>query len=248
MRLLTQSVGFELRLFFLLFVFCVGCSHAEPTPKSISTLQQKSAGNQPSVPWGGLDVATSGVPLGDASQVLVMLHGYGASREDLMPLAAQFRGESRAFVFANAPVELPSGGKAWWTSDAQFMDAERQVVLLVKFLNESYPEAQVSIGGFSQGATLASALIPHSELAIEHLVLYSPELFLDAAQLPENIQPFVFLSHGRSDNVLPFAGSRRLQEMLTRKGCKVNWHAFDGGHTITAELIDATREQLDGRQ
>jgi len=43
---------------------------------------------------------------------------------------------------------------------------------------------------------------------------------------------------------LPFADSKRLHEILERKGIQTNWLPFDDGHTITTELLDATRDQL----
>jgi phospholipase/carboxylesterase len=67
---------------------------------------------------------------------------------------------------------------------------------------------------------------------------------IDAASINPATNIRVLLAHGQGDSVLPFEDSKRLNEMLVRKRVATNWNPFDGGHTITTEILDATRDQL----
>ena len=54
----------------------------------------------------------------------------------------------------------------------------------------------------------------------------------------------VFLAHGRTDPVLPFSGSERMQAELAAAANQVTWHPFDGGHEIPAEVVAALNQFL----
>ena len=54
----------------------------------------------------------------------------------------------------------------------------------------------------------------------------------------------MFLAHGRDDEILPFSGSQQLRDDLVSKGFTVDWYPFDGGHTLTPEMLLASREFL----
>ena len=47
----------------------------------------------------------------------------------------------------------------------------------------------------------------------------------------------VFLAHGRSDPMLPFAVADRFRKKLQAAGVKVTWFPFDGGHEIPAAVV-----------
>jgi len=59
----------------------------------------------------------------DFDAVVIVCHGFGASENDLAPLAGQLLPAMRShrvkMVFPQAPVELGHGGYAWWPLDLQ---------------------------------------------------------------------------------------------------------------------------------
>ncbi|WDQ14940.1 alpha/beta hydrolase [Rhodopirellula sp. P2] len=229
----------------LLFLTSLGCS--EPVVSRSDVLDNTSgstAVNESDPPWGGLKIQSSGISLDDADQIVVLLHGYGATDADLTPLAEYIGGDKRAFVFPAAPIPVDGGGLAWATTEQELETAHARLASLVRFASRTYPDAEIAVGGFSQGATVSSMLLSDASLPIRHLILYSPALAIDAESLgpARNIQ--VLLAHGRGDQVLPFDDAKRLHEMLERKGVVTNWHPFNDGHTITTEVLDATRDQL----
>ena len=229
----------------LILATAIGCSQSSSDRNDvIDNPQQATAATAVGTPWGGLRKQTAGVPLEEADQIVVLLHGYGATEFDLVPLAEYIGGDSRAFVFPAAPYSVGGGGLAWATTEEELATTRAKLASLVLFASQTYPNAEISIGGFSQGATVSSMLLADSTLPIRHLILYSPALAIDLSSIESRHSIRVLLAHGKSDDVLPLADSKRLHEMLERVGIEVNWLPFDGGHTITTELLDATRDQL----
>jgi phospholipase/carboxylesterase len=62
---------------------------------------------------------------------------------------------------------------------------------------------------------------------------------LSALAAPHPSKPSVFVSHGRQDQVLSFAGAERACQMLERHGYPIEFHPFDGGHQIPNEVTSA---------
>lgn len=238
----------ELNLRIIAFLLClvtIGCS--EPTGSQGVPLQGQAGSTveiDSNIPWGGLKVQFSGAPLENAKQIVVLLHGYGANESDLVSLAEYIGGDSRAFVFPAAPVAIGDGGLAWATKEEELITARARVAALVRFVAKRYPDAEIAVGGFSQGATVSSLLLSDGRLPIRHLILYSPALAVDGASIKAGRGMRVLLAHGRSDEVLSFQDSERLRQILESKGITTNWYPFNGGHTITTELLDETRKQL----
>jgi predicted esterase len=47
----------------------------------------------------------------------------------------------------------------------------------------------------------------------------------------------LFIAHGRSDDVLPFDGTRDIADALRRGGANVRFRPFDGDHQIDPESL-----------
>ncbi|HEX3851511.1 MAG TPA: hypothetical protein VHW01_11125, partial [Polyangiaceae bacterium] len=195
----------------------------------------------------------------------VLMHGYGAPGTDLVSLwrALTVPKEVR-FVFPEAPLELGFGGRAWWPIDmarlqdrfgkegaARLIDevpagidnARAAVLELLAALERDFaalPE-QIVIGGFSQGAMLATDTVlrstrPFGGLAIMSGTLVSHSEWL--ALMPARQGLPVLQSHGRADPVLPFAIAERLRDELSAAGMPVEFTPFNGGHGIPGPVLD----------
>lgn len=135
--------------------------------------------------WGPLSAVITGPGLGEeASQTVVLLHGYGAPGTDLVGLASQIRTKEKTrFIFFQAPQVLPGmagpdPGRAWWHIDMMALQVARmtgQDEMLAVQIPEGLDEARQALddaftalegqlgfawestflGGFSQGAMLA---------------------------------------------------------------------------------------------
>lgn len=211
---------------------------------------------------------------------LVLCHGYGAGGEDLVPLGAELLASRPALasrvrcVFPAAPLSLEAfgmwGSRAWWHLDVARLLERRDLERLMEETPEGLPAARrmldgllaelatgtglplsrTVLGGFSQGAMLATDVALRAETGPAGLCILSgavvcrPEWQTHA---PRRAGLPVFQSHGRFDDILPFEGGERLRHLLEGAGLAVDSHSFDGPHTIPADSVDALARFLEQR-
>jgi phospholipase/carboxylesterase len=210
---------------------------------------------------------------GGTGPVVVLMHGFGAPGTDLVPLWRELSvPQAVRFVFPEAPLELGFDGRAWWHIDMARLqdrftpgvaerlmaevpdgiDAARSAVLsLLDALERDFsaqPETVV-IGGFSQGAMLATDIVLRSTREFGGLAVLSGTVISHAEWLP--LMPArrglpVLQSHGRADPVLPFAIAERLRDELTAAGLPVEFVAFNGGHGIPGPALSGLTKLIAG--
>ena len=187
---------------------------------------------------------------------------------ELCQLAPELAGAT-AFVFPEAPESLEGlglwGGRAWWPISLEALESYARGAqrpdnrgeepeglaharrLLLKMLEEFSAASGLAydrmvLGGFSQGAMLTTDVALALDEPPAGLVILSGTLLSESswrkraarrAGLP------VFQSHGRQDPLLPYALAEALRDLLTGAGLSVDFHAFDGEHTIAAEVLEA---------
>ena len=202
---------------------------------------------------------------GGTGPVVVLLHGYGAPGTDLVPLWRELAVPHEVrFVFPEAPQELGFGGRAWWNIDMTRLqdrfdessaerltaevppgseEARNTIVNLLDALEKDHGvlPGQVIIGGFSQGAMLATDVVLRSARPFGGLAIMSGSIIARAEWLP--LMPArrglrVLQSHGRADQVLPFAVAEQLRDALTVAGLQVEFIPFNGGHAIPGSVLD----------
>lgn len=218
---------------------------------------------------------TDGAGGGDGP-VVVLLHGFGAPGDDLVPLGAAL-GLPRdvRFVFPAAPLSFSMGfgeSRAWWMIDMERLQRammlgqardlsgedpeglaparERLVALLddAERLLGAAPERTV-LGGFSQGAMLSCDVALRTGRPLAGLVLLSGTLLAASAWQPRMAARAglrVFMSHGRQDPLLPFSGSARLRDLLVEAGLGVEFVEFRGGHEIPGGVLARLQAFLRG--
>jgi len=208
---------------------------------------------------------------GGTGPVVVLLHGYGAPGTDLVPLWRELAVPHEVrFVFPEAPLELGFGGRAWWPIDmarlqdrfskaaAQRLiaevppgiDAARGALLeLLEALERDFgalPE-QTLLGGFSQGAMLATDTVLRTTRPFGGLALLSGTLICHDEWRPlmgaRKGLP-VLQSHGRADPVLPFEVAEQLRAELVAAGLPVEFIAFNGGHGIPGGVLEALTRSI----
>jgi predicted esterase len=90
--------------------------------------------------------------------------------------------------------------------------------------------ARIAIGGFSDGASYALSLGLGNGDLFGSVIAFSPGFM--APDKPRGLPP-IYISHGRKDPVLPIEKcSRRLVPQLQDAGYEVNYHEFDGPHSV----------------
>lgn len=196
----------------------------------------------------------------------VLLHGYGSSAERWAPFTQTIQWPAPGrFVFPQGPdvmvrTDGSGGGRAWWPLDLRSYIApgesapdlsngrpaglDRAALLVEDLLDNRAIVARgpVVLGGYSQGAMVASDVAFRSRVPLAALVVLSGTL-VDAPSWERHFSERrglpVFLAHGRQDKTLPFDTADRLRQKLEAAGIEVTWCPFDGGHEIPAAVVVA---------
>jgi predicted esterase len=161
-----------------------------------------------------------------AAPLALMLHGAGGYARRLASLL------SIANSFGVILLVPESRGSTWdairggFGPDVEFINR----ALDQTFTRCAIDRKKLAIGGFSDGATYALSLGLDNGSLFTHVMAFSPGFM--AARRPFG-KPRIFVSHGRSDTILPIdVTSRRIVPELEDAGYAVAYHEFDGPHTV----------------
>ena len=204
---------------------------------------------------------------GGDGPLVVLLHGFGAPGDDLVPLWRQLAVPSGTrFAFPEAPLDLGGGARAWWMIDierleralrsgelrdmsnetpAGLTEAHAKASAMLDELDQELAPSSLVLGGFSQGAMLACDLVLSTERQVSGLVLMSTTLLSEpewTLRMPKRSGLPVLMSHGRDDPLLPFALGERLRDLFVAAGLSVEWISFNGGHGIAPSVLDRLGE------
>ena len=180
---------------------------------------------------------------GPAAPLLVFLHGAtGTGRAHLRAVLAAV---DRYGVILVAP---DSRGPTWdliverrFGPDVAFLD--RVLDAVVDRVDAD--TGRFAIGGVSDGASYTLSIGLTNGDVLGTVLAFSPGFLV--APNPTG-EPRIFVSHGRSDPILPIdACSRSFVPSMRDAGYEVNFREFEGGHTVPPAISDAAvRWWLDG--
>jgi phospholipase/carboxylesterase len=196
-----------------------------------------------------MPVVRAGEPLDKARAAMILLHGRGASAQDIMTVAAELTQPGFAYLAPQA------AGSAWYpnpftapldTNEPYLSSALEVVETVLAMVEATIPAQRVILLGFSQGACLTL------EFAARHARRYGGVVGLSGGLIGPDGTPrdypvgfggtpsFLGCSdvdpHIRVDRVLE-AG-----EVFKRMGAAVTVRLYPGmGHTVNQDEIDAVR-------
>lgn len=135
-----------------------------------------------------------------------------------------------------AVVTPDSRGRTWdfllggYGPDIAFLDR----ALAYTFERVAIDPRRIALAGFSDGASYAlSAGLANGDL-FTHVMAFSPGFMSPPARVGK---PSVFVTHGKSDEVLPVSASRdQIVPQLKRWGHEVIYKEFEGGHALDPNL------------
>lgn len=179
----------------------------------------------------GLIYVPEGYGQMEEAPLALMLHGAGGdARAGLAPFLSL---ADEAGLVLLAP---QSRGKTWdvlvggYGPDVEFIDR----ALEQTFNRLRVDPRRLAAGGFSDGASYALSLSLTNGDLFTHVIAFSPGFMVPATRRGE---PFIFVSHGTRDDVLPIdRTSRKIVPRLERDGYEVRYREFEGGHTVPPEI------------
>lgn len=166
-----------------------------------------------------------------ASPLVLLLHGAGGAARggvaSLLPLA-----DAAGMLLLAPDARLQSWDIVMgsYGHDVAFIDR----ALTHTFARYMVDSTHLAAGGFSDGASYALSLGLMNGDLFTHLIAFSPGF---VAPGEWQGQPHIYISHGTRDQVLPInICGRRIAHMLRGDGYDVNYHEFDGPHTVPPEI------------
>jgi predicted esterase len=206
-------------------------------------------------PHRGAPVLTTGASLATARAAVVMLHGRGATAEDILTLASEFAVEGIAYLAPQA------AGRAWYPERFIAPVSRNEpwlgsaLALLASLLNQlgeaGIPAERTVLLGFSQGACLALEFAARSPRRYGGLVALSGALIENGDQ-PRTYTGSLagtptFLGCSDVDFHIPVDRVRRSTEILRGLGAQTTEQIYPGmGHTVNAEEVGHVSAMLLG--
>ena len=192
--------------------------------------------------------------------LVILLHGFGANMQDLAGLAPVINQTGYVYACPNAPIafDLGSGqmGYGWTSPRGQGTpdEVETAETLLAEFFDEVLRQFQVAPGqaillGFSQGGGMTYRCgLPRAGtfagLVALSASLRDPEEL--EARLPQDRSQPIFVAHGRADPMVSAGGAHRALAFLEEKGYSPEFHEYDMGHEISADVLNDLIPWMEG--
>jgi phospholipase/carboxylesterase len=195
---------------------------------------------------------------------VILFHGFGADMNDLESLKDVMNPDHLElnWIFPNGVFSVPIApgfmGRAWWPlqlsqlptdwtnySPPEMTELVAKVLDLIKSLN--VPWEQIILGGFSQGAMLATEIYfaaPQTPLGLLSLSgsLIRKDVWTTNCSKRKNEK--IFLSHGEQDQVLPPGGTQKLLQLLKQNELLVDFISFQGGHEIPVQVCTRAKKYI----
>lgn len=205
-----------------------------------------------------LNFGRKGPAPGEASGLVVLLHGYGADGSDLLGLADVLAPHlpGTAFVAPDAPEPCRGSpmGRQWfpipWLDGSSEVEAGAGLARAADDLNafldaqmtaEGVTSEATALVGFSQGAMMSLHVAPRRSVAVAGIVAISGRLLLPERLATEvRVRPPVLLIHGDQDPVVPFADMGVAGNALAAANFEVWGHVMRGtAHGIAPDGLGA---------
>ena len=211
----------------------------------------------PNDPHANTEVLHAGAPLDQATLAVVLLHGRGASAEDILGLASAFDLPGVAYVAPQA------AGHTWYPlsflspreqNQPYLSSALARIDAVVRSLEQGgHPRNRIVIAGFSQGACLTTEYVASHPARYAGMIAFTGGLIGSPNSLPNPSAfagtelagtPALLLS-GDPDPHVPWQRVEDSASILRAMGAAVTTRRYPGRpHTITSEEIGLARSLL----
>jgi phospholipase/carboxylesterase len=197
----------------------------------------------------------AGVPLSKAKKALVMLHGRGASAEDILPLRTHLPVED-FYVVAPQATNCTWYPYSFLSSIQQNEPWLSSAVALVKEITDDINKAGITsenifLMGFSQGACLTL------EFATRYAQKWGGVVALTGGLIGNEIYPQqyagnyagtqVLMTNSQNDPHVPLARSEESKRVLEKMTAKVSLEIYPNRpHTILMEELEKARSLFSG--
>ena len=208
-------------------------------------------------PHGDEPLVTAGTPLDDADAALVLVHGRGATARSVIDLGEQLAGDRDVALLAPA-----AAGNTWYPNSFLAPVADNEpgrtsgLRAVDRAVDAGISRERVLVGGFSQGACLASEFVARNPTRYGGLAVFSGGLigetvavddYLadgDAADAEESLAGTpAFVGCSDVDPHIPEERVHETTAVLEALGADVDERIYEGmGHGINDDEVAAVSE------
>jgi phospholipase/carboxylesterase len=191
---------------------------------------------------------------------IIWLHGLGADGQDFVPIADELQLPAPVrYIFPHAPMRpvTVNGGfvmRAWYDISGQNIDAQQDAAgirasqsqveaIIAQEVERGIKSDHIFLAGFSQGGAIALHTALRQAVPLGGVLALSTYLPLADSVPGELLEQTkatpVFMAHGRSDPIVPYALGTASRDALLNFGYAVEWHEYAMQHSVCeAELRD----------
>ena len=199
-------------------------------------------------PHANPSILQAGAPINEARLVAVLLHGRGASAQDILTLSEEFSVRDVAYLAPQA------AGNTWYPysflmpieqNEPSLSSALKAIQeLLASLAHRGFPSNRIALMGFSQGACLTLEFAARHAQRYAVIAAFSGGLIGPPGMARNYSGAFdgtpVFMGCSDVDPHIPVERVHESAAVLTRMGATVNKQIYAHmGHTINGEEIDA---------
>jgi predicted esterase len=204
-------------------------------------------------PHANPQILQAGAPIGEARIVAILLHGRGASAQDILTLSQEFSARDVTYFAPEA------AGNTWYPysflmpieQNEPSLGSALHVIegLLATLQQRGFPANRVALMGFSQGACLTLEFAARHPQRYAAIAAFSGGL-IGPPGASRNYSGSlggtpVFLGCSDVDPHIPVARVHESAEVFARMDAQVDKRIYPRlGHTINADEIDAVNALL----
>lgn len=202
----------------------------------------------------GQPVMRAGAPIEDARTALILIHGRGASAEDILELGRALVGDAPD---SGVALLAPQAARGTWYPESFMAPIHRNepwlssaLALLGRLLEDvavaEIPPERTIVAGFSQGGCLATEYVARNPLRYAALLAFTGGLIgpplMDFPHEGDLDETPVYLSAGDTDPHVPWRRMEATRAVLERMRARVTLRRWPGRpHTILPEEIEEAK-------
>jgi predicted esterase len=195
-------------------------------------------------------VLHAGAPLAEAAGVVILLHGRGATAEDILSVADALEADSLAYLAPQA------AGYAWYpnsflaereSNEPYLSSALKKVESVVQIaLDAGFAREKIVIAGFSQGACLSTEFVATHPARYAGVVAWTGGLIgplgSDVSHTGDLAGTPALLLSGDPDPHVPWSRVEESAAVLRSMGADVTTKRYPGKpHSVSADEIGLAR-------
>lgn len=199
-------------------------------------------------PHGSARIAMSGAALDKAKQVLILIHGRGATAQSMFALGELFAKEYTSLLAPQADDSTwyPYSFMAEEEMNQPYLSSAISLLddIVKRLLNQGFKENQLSLIGFSQGACLSLEFVARTGYAFNYVAGLSGGLIGETLKkeryLADLSNQRIFLGCSDVDEHIPVERVHETALVFEERGAKVDKRIYEGmGHHVNNDEIQA---------